>query len=225
MAFQSTCAAPCAQPAKDGVSWKAMGWGGRLGALLLLWLLAPFLALIALAIVILARRSPLVAHRRVGRNGRSFWTYKFRSMWSADAARNWPLVEYVLVEYVDEEPGLVLKGADDPRITSRFARFCRRYSIDELPQLYNIVCGEMAFVGPRPLTREELRRHYAGDAPEVLTVTPGLTGLWQVMGRSRLTYPQRRRLDLFLVRHRSSRLYAAILLRTLPEVLCGRNSW
>jgi lipopolysaccharide/colanic/teichoic acid biosynthesis glycosyltransferase len=70
-----------------------------------------------------------------------------------------------------------------------------------------------------------MRAHYAGDAPEVLSVKPGITGLWQVMGRSRLTYPQRRRLDLFLVRKRSARLYLAILLRTLPEVLAGRNSW
>ena len=83
----------------------------------------------------------------------------------------------------------------------------------------------MSLVGPRPLTREEMRAHYASDAPEVLSVKPGITGLWQVMGRSRLTYPQRRRLDLFLVRKRSARLYAAILLRTLPEVLAGRNSW
>ena len=91
--------------------------------------------------------------------------------------------------------------------------------------MVNVLRGEMALVGPRPLTREEMRAHYAADAPEVLSVKPGITGLWQVMGRSRLTYPQRRRLDLFLVRKRSARLYLAIVLRTLPEVLTGRNSW
>jgi exopolysaccharide production protein ExoY len=111
------------------------------------------------------------------------------------------------------------------RVSSGFAHGCRRFSIDEFPQLYNILRGEMAFVEACPLTREELRTHYAGAAPEVLTAKPGLTGLWQVMGRSRLSYAQRRRLDLFLVRNRSARLYVAILLRTVPAVLCGRNSW
>jgi lipopolysaccharide/colanic/teichoic acid biosynthesis glycosyltransferase len=83
----------------------------------------------------------------------------------------------------------------------------------------------MALVGPRPLTAGELDRHYAEHAAEVLTVRPGLTGLWQVLGRSKLTYAQRRRLDLFLVRHPLVRLQVRILLRTIPQVFSGRNSW
>jgi exopolysaccharide production protein ExoY len=220
MAFQSTYASPCAQRLEDGVFWKALGWGERLEALLLLSTLAPFLIATGVALVVLSRRSPLVAHRRVGMRGRPFWTLKFRTMWP-DRGRS----KFSFIERVVEDPGPDLKAAADPRVTSRFARACRRYSIDELPQLLNVVRGEMALVGPRPLTREEMREHYAADAPEVLSVKPGITGLWQVMGRSRLTYPQRRRLDLFLVRKRSARLYLAIVLRTLPEVLAGRNSW
>ena len=80
-------------------------------------------------------------------------------------------------------------------------------------------------VGPRPLTRSELEAHYQDDTGEILMVRPGLTGLWQVMGRSRLTYRQRRRLDLFLVRNQSPRLYLHILLWTIPQVFTGKNSW
>jgi lipopolysaccharide/colanic/teichoic acid biosynthesis glycosyltransferase len=220
MAFQSTYADPCAGRAHDGVFWKVVALAERAEALLVLVALSPFLVGTGLVVLLLSGRSPLVAHRRVGLRGRPFWTLKFRSMWGDER-----MGSVALVERVEENPGPDLKHAADPRVTSVFARFCRRYSIDELPQLVNVVRGEMALVGPRPLTREEMRAHYAGDAPEVLSVKPGITGLWQVMGRSRLTYPQRRRLDLFLVRKRSARLYAAILLRTLPEVLTGRNSW
>jgi exopolysaccharide production protein ExoY len=220
MAFQSTYASPCAQRVEESGLWRAVGWGERLEAVLLLTALGPFLIATGVAIVVLSRRSPLVAHRRVGLRGRPFWTLKFRSMWPCPGG-----AQFALIERVVEDPGPDPKAAADPRVTNRFARICRRYSIDELPQLVNVVRGEMALVGPRPLTREEMRAHYAAAAPEVLSVKPGITGLWQVMGRSRLSYPQRRRLDLFLVRKRSARLYLAILLRTLPEVLAGRNSW
>jgi lipopolysaccharide/colanic/teichoic acid biosynthesis glycosyltransferase len=220
MAFQSIYADPCAEHAQSGVFWKALGWAERLEAGLLLATLSPVLIVTGVVIVTVSRRSPLVAHQRVGLGGRPFWTLKFRSMWPTAGKPRFAFVERVV-----EDPGPDVKPAADPRVTSVFARFCRRFSIDELPQLLNVLRGEMSLVGPRPLTREEMRAHYAADAPEVLSVKPGITGLWQVMGRSRLTYPQRRRLDLFLVRRRSARLYFTILLRTLPEVLAGRNSW
>ncbi len=121
-------------------------------------------------------------------------------------------------------PGPESKGFGDPRVTSRFARFCRRFSIDELPQLINVLRGEMSLVAPRPLTRTELIQHYGFDAAEVLRVKPGITGLWQVAGRNRLTYAERRELDLFLVRNNGSlKLYFTILLRTIPAVLKGQD--
>jgi lipopolysaccharide/colanic/teichoic acid biosynthesis glycosyltransferase len=141
-------------------------------------------------------------------------------MWTADGPAQW-----ALVERITEAPGPALKGAADPRVTSRLARILRRFSIDELPQLANVVRGEMALVGPRPLTIEELRAHYAGVLDEVLSVKPGITGLWQVLGRSKLSYGRRRQLDLRLVRRWSARLYLAVLLRTVPQVLGGRDSW
>ena len=182
--------------------------------------LGPFLFATGMAVLCLSRRAPLVAHRRVGLNGQYIWTLKFRTMWTAGG--RW---ELGLVERIVESPGPSPKTADDPRVTSGFARFLRRFSIDEIPQLIHVVTGEMALVGPRPLTIEELREHYATAAPVVLSVKPGISGLWQVMGRSRLSYAARRRLDLMLVRKRTAGLYAYILLRTLPEVMAGRNSW
>jgi exopolysaccharide production protein ExoY len=186
----------------------------------LLLALGPLLVITGILVFCRSRRSPLVAHRRVGQHGRFFWTWKFRTMWCGRGR-----FEFGMFERIVEEPGPLVKQAHDPRVTSRFARFLRRYSIDEMPQLFNVVRGEMALVGPRPLTIEELRMHYAEAAPEVLAVKPGISGLWQVRGRSRLSYPARRRLDLILVRKRSLRLYLYVALRTVPEVLSGRNSW
>ena len=220
MAFQSTYAAPCAERARDSITWKALGWGERAAAVLLLLALSPILCVTGILILALSRRTPLVAHQRIGQHGRPFWTLKFRTMWPGLVRPRTGLVERIA-----EEPGVEIKASLDPRVTSRFARFCRRASIDELPQLAHVAAGTMSLVGPRPLTREELRKHYGPAAPEVLSVKPGITGLWQVCGRSRLSYPQRRRLDLFLVRRRSPGLYATILRRTVAAVLAGRNAW
>jgi len=220
MALQSTVAPTCAQPIEDGALWRVVGWAERLAAVCMLLVLGPFLCATAIVVFYLSGRSPLVAHRRVGLNGHSFWTLKFRTMWAAGG--RW---EPGLVERIVESPGPMPKSADDPRVTSGFARLLRRYSIDEMPQLIHVVTGEMALVGPRPLTIEELRLHYAAAAPVVLSVRPGISGLWQVRGRSRLSYAARRRLDLMLVRKRTVGLYTYILLRTLPEVVGGRNSW
>jgi exopolysaccharide production protein ExoY len=199
--------------------WQITRWGERIAGMALLLILSPVLIATAIVIILLSRQSPLVAHQRLGQRGRPFWTLKFRTMWPA--GKQWRVR---LLERVRQHPG-DLKIAADPRITSAFARFCRRFSIDELPQLINVARGEMGFVGPRPLTREELYRHYGADAPGVLSVRPGLTGLWQINGRSRLSYEERRKLDLILVRNGSPRLYVEILLRTMPAVLSGRDAW
>jgi lipopolysaccharide/colanic/teichoic acid biosynthesis glycosyltransferase len=152
-----------------------------------------------LAVRALSGRSPLIAHRRLGLNAEPFWIVKLRTMWDRPhgrrrrAAAGW-------IEYLENTGVPVMKGEPDSRVTSRLAEFCRRYSVDELPQLLQIVTGKLALVGPRPLTQRELDVYYGSDCGEVLSVRPGLTGLWQVMGRNHLTYAQRRRLDLFFVR-------------------------
>jgi exopolysaccharide production protein ExoY len=180
----------------------------------------PILCISALIIAWRSGRSPFVAHLRVGQFGQPLWMVKLRSMWNADAPMRGPwLVEQVGAGAPES------KEVGDPRVRSRFARWCRRYSIDELPQLLHVLRGEMSMVGPRPITKTELLRHYVEDADEVLALRPGITGLWQTMGRNRLTYRQRRRLDLFLVRHYSPRLYLLVLWRTIPRALSGHGAW
>jgi lipopolysaccharide/colanic/teichoic acid biosynthesis glycosyltransferase len=199
----------------------------RVTAVCAVILLAPLMAVIALCVALLSGRAPLVAHRRIGRNGRPFRMLKFRTMWGADSGEAESPGCCPLVAYLDApaHAKAVVKDEDDPRVTSRFARFLRKHSVDELPQLLHVAAGEMALVGPRPLLPSELEEFYGADAAEVLEVLPGMTGLWQVMGRSRLTYRQRRRLDLFLVRHNTPSLHWWILGRTGPQVVRGSNSW
>jgi exopolysaccharide production protein ExoY len=199
----------------------ALGVAERPVALLALVFLSPVLIVTATAVFILSRRSPLLAHRRVGKDGRKFWLFKFRTMWGGTANHHstW------FIEFVRQEPVNGRKPTHDPRITSRFAAFLRKHSIDELPQLANVLIGEMSLVGPRPLTQGELTEHYGIDKVEVLSVKPGITGLWQTMGRSRLTYRQRLRLDLFLARRHSIGLYLRVLARTIPRVLSGIDAW
>ncbi len=189
----------------------------------LLALSLPLLLGAGLAVYLLSRRSPLIAHERVGQGGRALWVLKLRTMWEGKAPSR-PR-RFLLVERVGGGGAAEVKSAHDPRVTSAFAAFCRQYSIDELPQLWHVVTGEMSLVGPRPLTAEELFQHYGRWANEVLRCKPGLAGLWQVKGRSRLSYRQRRRLDLFLVRNWSLRLYIRLLLATVPKVLKGSDAW
>jgi exopolysaccharide production protein ExoY len=207
---------------REPVMWMVWSVVERLGALALLIVLAPLLILIGLATGLLSGASPLIAHRRLGFLGQPFWLLKFRTMWPRRGRGGNP---FRLVEYIVDENGPRRKRTRDRRICSRFARFCRRHSIDELPQLWHVVQGQMSLVGPRPITAAEWEVHYTCSASELLEVKPGISGLWQIMGRSRLTYEQRRSLDLELVRNRSLKLYFRILMGTLPEVWSGRNAW
>jgi exopolysaccharide production protein ExoY len=181
--------------------------------------LSPAVLVCAAVIALTSRRSPFIAHRRVGWRGETLWMIKLRTMWDGGSPRAGRWIERIDAEAPDE------KDPFDPRIGNAFARFCRRHSIDEIPQLWHVAAGEMSLVGPRPLTPGELDRYYGSDAAELLEVKPGLAGLWQISGRNRLTYFQRRQLDLHYVRTRSLALYLSILLRTVPEVLRGSNSW
>jgi lipopolysaccharide/colanic/teichoic acid biosynthesis glycosyltransferase len=147
------------------------------GALLIA--LLPALAVSSLAVALASRKSPFIAHRRVGRYGQDFWMLKVRTMWdrtqpSASKSAGW-------IEYLGDTHVPVFKGARDPRVTSRLALFCRRFSLDELPQLIHVLSGRMRLVGPRPVTRKEWNIYYGASAADVLSVSPGITGLWQVM--------------------------------------------
>jgi lipopolysaccharide/colanic/teichoic acid biosynthesis glycosyltransferase len=192
----------------------------RMVAAMALIVLAPVLIAVATFIAILSRRNPLIRHMRIGWRGRPLPMLKFRTMWDVQG----PAAGRFAIETVcGPPPGL--KRSVDSRVTSHFAAFCRRHSLDELPQLYHVVSGEMSLVGPRPITVEELRCHYGACADEVLSVRPGMTGLWQVRGRGRLSYARRKRFDLMLVRRASAGLYFRILFRSFTAVLSGRDAY
>ena len=193
----------------------------RLIALILSIAFLPVLIVVAVLVAVLSGRSPLIALARAGHRGKRIWLIKVRTMWCGEkTARN----SGRIIERIENAAVPELKTEFDPRVTSSFAAFCRRYSIDELPQLWHVVRGEMALVGPRPLTHQELDTYYGYDADEVVSVRPGLTGLWQVRGRNALTYRRRLALDLYLVRHWSIRLYLFVLAATVPTVFSGRNA-
>ena len=145
---------------------------------------------------------------------------KLRTMWGpgGTARSGW-------VEYIDDDFGPTRKRAQDARVPHPVARFCRRHSLDELPQLWHVVRGEMALVGPRPLTFREIHQYYGEAADEMLSLKPGIAGLWQTSGRNRLTYDERRRLDLEFVHARSLGMYLRIVARTLPEICSGADTW
>lgn len=196
--------------------------GDRMAGFALLTAALPVITFFALAIACLSRRSPLIAHRRVGRHGSDFWILKLRTMWASGPPR---AHELGLVEWIECSPGPVPKSWHDGRVVSPFAAFCRRYSIDELPQLIHVAAGEMSLIGPRPLTRDELEAHYGPQAEEVLSLRPGLGGLWQIRGRSRLSYSERVRLDVELTRTFCLQTYVRVLLQTIPAVLTGDGAW
>jgi exopolysaccharide production protein ExoY len=182
----------------------------------------PLLLIAAGVVVVLSRRAPFVAHRRVGLAGEEIWIFKLRTMWDATSGPGWPRS---WIEYLGNTPVPDTKQRMDPRVTSGFAVFCRRFSIDELPQLWQVANGRLALIGPRPLTASELDRFYGSSTHTLLQVKPGVTGLWQVRGRGRLTYRQRRRLDLFMIRNWSLNLYLRILFASVPVSLSGKNAF
>lgn len=193
----------------------------RVAGCLLLTLATPAIAVSAATVRVLSGRSPFIAHLRVGQHGKPFWTLKLRTMWDKMGDAPTPgWVERIVAE--PEEDG---KDRSDPRVSSRFAAFCRKHSIDELPQLWHVAIGEMSLVGPRPLTQGEVARYYGSGASELLSVKPGITGLWQVYGRSAIRFPQRSAMDLEMVRSLDARLYLKILLRTIPAIVAGNGAW
>jgi lipopolysaccharide/colanic/teichoic acid biosynthesis glycosyltransferase len=165
--------------------------------------------------------SPLFRHRRVGQQGVFFDCFKFRTMvTNADEVlRN--LLERDSI--AREEWLRDHKLKDDPRVTP-FGRFLRRTSLDELPQLWNVLRGDMSLVGPRPVVPDELRR-YGRKVPIFLSARPGITGLWQISGRNDTDYRRRVALDVCYVRSRSTILDLYILLRTLRVVFATRGAY
>lgn len=190
-------------------------------ALIALALLLPLLVLVALAIWVADGGSPFYSHRRLGRAQKTFGCLKFRTMRidSQEAlARHLEANPAALAEWT-----LTRKLKDDPRITP-IGQVLRKSSLDELPQLINIVRGEMSIVGPRPIVDAEIEK-YGDAASDYFAVRPGLTGAWQVSGRSDTTYAERVRLDRQYVASQSFTGDILIILRTIPAVFMVKGSY
>lgn len=180
-------------------------------------LLAPLMALIALAIKMENDGPIIFSQERVGRYGRRFQIYKFRSMVQDAEDRKAEL------EAFNEADGPLFKMKDDPRRT-RVGRFIRKLSLDELPQLYNVLRGDMSLVGPRPNIPTEVAQYQEWHKRR-LEVVPGITGLWAVSGRSELTFDEMTLLDIYYIENWSLALDLKIALQTLPHVLMARGAY
>ncbi|MGC8837737.1 MAG: undecaprenyl-phosphate glucose phosphotransferase [Anaerolineae bacterium] len=187
------------------------------GAVVGLIVLSPLMACIALAIRLETPGSPIYRQTRIGRGGRPFTLYKFRSMYEGAEEERDRLAP------LNEADGPLFKIRDDPRVT-RVGRVLRRLSLDELPQLYNVLRGEMSLVGPRPPLPEEVAQ-YQDWHKRRLEVAPGMTGLWQVSGRSELTFDEMVMLDLYYIENWSLGLDFRIALRTIPRVILGYGAY
>jgi exopolysaccharide biosynthesis polyprenyl glycosylphosphotransferase len=177
----------------------------------------PFMALVALAIKLDSPGPVIFRQTRVGAHGQEFVVFKFRSMRAGADEEKERLLEF------NEMQGPLFKMRDDPR-TTRLGRFLRRSSLDELPQLINVLRGDMSMVGPRPHTAVEVAQ-YQNWQRQVLETPPGMTGLAQVSGRSQLSFDEQCLLDIYYIENWSPALDVKILLRTVPKALSGEGAY
>jgi exopolysaccharide biosynthesis polyprenyl glycosylphosphotransferase len=203
-------------------AWAGWQQGGKrlldiVVASLLLVLFAPLFILIAIAIRIDSAGPIIYRQTRLGKDGKPFTFLKFRGM-VADAE-----MQRAKLEALNEVSGPIFKIRNDPRVT-RVGRMIRRLSLDELPQLWNVMRGDMSLVGPRPPLHSEVVRYEPWQHGR-LSATPGMTGLWQVKGRSTLDFVTMVRLDLEYIEHWSLWLDLSILVRTIPAVLSAAGAY
>jgi lipopolysaccharide/colanic/teichoic acid biosynthesis glycosyltransferase len=177
----------------------------------------PVLLIIGAFVRMTSNGPALFRQVRIGRNGQEFHMVKFRTMYPGSERMMGVMASS------NENDGLLFKMKDDPRVTP-VGRFLRKYSLDELPQLFNVVSGAMSLVGPRPPLRSEVDR-YPDDFRRRLVVKPGMTGLWQVSGRSDLPWDEVMRLDLHYVDNWSLSLDLVILMRTVTAVIRSSGAY
>ncbi|MFA5104918.1 MAG: sugar transferase [Candidatus Margulisiibacteriota bacterium] len=183
----------------------------------LLVFVLPVIGIIALAIKLDSAGSMFFVQRRVGAQGKEFNMYKFRSM-RADAE-----ADFGKVAGMNEADGLIFKMKNDPRVT-RVGRFLRKWSLDELPQIFNVIKGDMSFVGPRPPLPSEVR-NYNSWHKKRLRIAPGITGLWQVSGRSDVSFDEMVKLDIYYIESWSLWQDVKILMKTVPVVLLAKGAY
>lgn len=207
-----------AQPALGGVSKRGFDIAAALVAILLL---SPLLIMLGLLIKLSDGGRVFYAHPRIGRNGSTFKCMKFRTMVDNGSA--------VLAAHLSQNPAALAewnatrKLQRDPRVT-RVGMVLRKLSLDELPQLFNVLRGEMSFVGPRPVVNDELD-FYGAAVIYYLQARPGLTGLWQISGRNDVSYAKRVDFDQYYVQNWSFVTDLLIIIKTLPAVISSRGSY
>ena len=179
---------------------------------------SPVFLLTALLVKLTSPGPIIFSQIRVGRFGRHFKFYKFRSMYIDAEAR-----KAELMKHNESSDGVIFKMKRDPRITP-VGRFIRKFSIDELPQLFNVLLGDMSLVGPRPPRPSEVRT-YSLEERKRLNITPGITCIWQVSGRSELPFSKQIALDKEYIASRSAWKDFLILLKTIPAILTGKGAW
>ena len=184
-------------------------------------LLAPLLTLCFFAVFVTSPGPVLFRHRRVGFNGKPFYCLKFRTMMTDAPERLRQLLESDAAAAAEWATSCKLRH--DPRITA-IGNLLRKSSLDELPQLFNVLRGEMSIVGPRPVTEEELVR-YCDAVDSYMACRPGITGLWQVSGRSSTTYSKRVACDKFYAQNWSIALDVKILVITIPSLLLSDSAY
>jgi lipopolysaccharide/colanic/teichoic acid biosynthesis glycosyltransferase len=204
-------------PVFEGVDFALKRTFDLVGAVLLVFFLSPAMLLAALGIKVTSRGPVFYRSPRPGIGGKSFPCLKFRTM-VAGAERLQDRLEGQ-----NEVGGALFKMREDPRVTT-VGRFLRRWSLDELPQLFNVIRGEMSLVGPRPLPQRDYERLEDWHRKRYL-VLPGMTGLWQVSGRSELDFDELVRLDFLYLERWSVFLDLTILLKTIPAVIRARGAW
>ena len=180
--------------------------------------LSPVFLVLALAVKLTSPGPVIFAQTRVGRFGRHFTFYKFRSMYRDAEAR-----KAALLAANESKDGVIFKMKDDPRITP-VGRFIRKFSLDELPQLFNVLIGDMSLVGPRPPVPSEVREYTLEDRKR-LNVIPGITCIWQVSGRSDIPFNEQVRLDKEYIGNRSFWRDIVILFKTVPAILSGKGAY
>ena len=182
-------------------------------------ILSPFLIVLTVAVAVSNRGAVIFSHRRIGRGGKHFNCYKFQTMRQ----------NFNLQEYLDKNPAAqkewdeTFKLTDDPRVT-KLGAFLRKYSLDELPQIFNVLKGEMSLVGPRPIVDAEISR-YGKFIREYFMVLPGITGMWQVSGRSDTTYEERVEMDTWYVRNWSVWIDMLYLFKTFKAVVTAKGAY
>ncbi len=184
-------------------------------------LLLPVLAVFALMVKLTSKGPILFGHKRIGRGGKTFLCYKFRTMYTDSKERLERLLEN---ETVREEWEANFKLKNDPRVTP-LGRFMRKYSLDEFPQFWNVFVGDMSIAGPRPMIEDEIQNKVGGKAHKILSVRPGITGLWQVSGRSNTSYDQRIALDEAYIEKRNLLFDLKLIVMTIPCLLFSRGAY